>query len=356
MSEGTSGAAGTSTMRGLRWFGDGACLGQDVATGETHMVFRLLPGELAQVRCVESGARGRRRYVVDTVLEVSSERSSVECGGWYAGCAGCGLLHVRAGEERRYKLGLVAEVMERLAGVRAEQVDWVGAGATESVRAAGSDDRRLPSPARRRTRVRLVRSGGRLVLTFGGVDGSQVEVGSCGALVDELQRVVSAVRTVGPSSVPLPDEPVWFSAELDEAGGVVLHGDAPEAARWGAALARCLSEATGLLVVWTDGAPAWSTATDRESSKQRWLWDELRRLRADGHAFGYVLDGTCGSGGNDAGACGCGRPGVGDGRGYPGGACDRAAGEGERPRGTGAGPGRAAGHRAWAARTRGSPF
>jgi len=299
----SSPVGGVRTMRGLRWFGDGACLGEDIETGETHMVFRMLPGELARVRCVEHGGRGRRRYVAEELLERSTQRGEVDCEGWHNGCAGCGLLHLNHAEERSYKLTLVREVVERLAGLRAPDVDWVSSDAPGESVGELPDGARTPVPVRRRMRVRLCIDGGRLRMSFGGIDGSQVRVSSCGALAAELQQVMGALATVdvaagpGPGAVPWPTDAVWLTAQLADDGVLDLYCDATDAWQWGPELARRVGEMSGQTVRWAAAEPEWSTATDRESVKQRWLGEQLVRLKKRGRPMSHVLDGTCGSGG-----------------------------------------------------------
>ena len=113
----------------------------------------VLPGELARVRVVEVGRRGR--FVRATPLEVlraSVHRVEPPCP--FAGpgpkqCGGCDFQHVAIDEQRRLKASVVAEQLTRLGDVR--DLDAVWSGEVEAV-----TDPDVDRPGLRwRTRVRL---------------------------------------------------------------------------------------------------------------------------------------------------------------------------------------------------------
>lgn len=96
--------------------------------GEVLFVRHALPGEkvVARVTDGEEGARFLRADAV-TVIEASKDRVEAPCP--YAGpgrCGGCDWQHAKPGAQRRLKGEVIAEQLQRLAGLTPEEAGWDG--------------------------------------------------------------------------------------------------------------------------------------------------------------------------------------------------------------------------------------
>ncbi|QQC91829.1 class I SAM-dependent RNA methyltransferase [Streptomyces alfalfae] len=96
--------------------------------GQVLFVRHTLPGErvIARVTEGEEGARFLRADAV-TVLEPSKDRVEAPCP--YAGpgrCGGCDWQHAKPGAQRRLKGEVIAEQLQRLAGLTPEEAGWDG--------------------------------------------------------------------------------------------------------------------------------------------------------------------------------------------------------------------------------------
>jgi tRNA/tmRNA/rRNA uracil-C5-methylase (TrmA/RlmC/RlmD family) len=105
----------------------GHCVARTPA-GQVLFVRHALPGErvVARVTEGEEGARFLRADAVE-VLEPSKDRITAPCP--YAGpgrCGGCDWQHAKPGAQRRLKAAVIAEQLERLAGLTPEQAGWDG--------------------------------------------------------------------------------------------------------------------------------------------------------------------------------------------------------------------------------------
>ncbi|MER5440856.1 class I SAM-dependent RNA methyltransferase [Streptomyces sp. NPDC002790] len=105
----------------------GHCIAR-TAEGQVLFVRHTLPGErvVARVTDGEEGARFLRADAVQ-VIEASKDRVEAPCP--YAGpgrCGGCDWQHAKPGAQRRLKGEVVAEQLQRLAGLTPEQAGWDG--------------------------------------------------------------------------------------------------------------------------------------------------------------------------------------------------------------------------------------
>ncbi|MEV0120416.1 class I SAM-dependent RNA methyltransferase [Streptomyces sp. NPDC050703] len=96
--------------------------------GQVLFVRHTLPGErvVARVTEGEEGARFLRADAV-TVLDPSKDRVEAPCP--YAGpgrCGGCDWQHAKPGAQRRLKGEVIAEQLQRLAGLTPEEAGWDG--------------------------------------------------------------------------------------------------------------------------------------------------------------------------------------------------------------------------------------
>ncbi|MFH8732872.1 MULTISPECIES: class I SAM-dependent RNA methyltransferase [unclassified Streptomyces] len=96
--------------------------------GQVLFVRHALPGEkvVARVTDGEEGARFLRADAV-TVIEASKDRVEAPCP--YAGpgrCGGCDWQHAKPGAQRRLKGEVIAEQLQRLAGLTPEEAGWDG--------------------------------------------------------------------------------------------------------------------------------------------------------------------------------------------------------------------------------------
>ncbi|MGA4866826.1 class I SAM-dependent RNA methyltransferase [Streptomyces lavendulocolor] len=99
-------------------------------TGEGRILFvrHALPGEKVVVRVTEGNEDSRfLRADAVRVLEASKDRVEAPCP--YAGpgkCGGCDWQHAKPGAQRRLKGEVVAEQLQRLAGLTPEEAGWDG--------------------------------------------------------------------------------------------------------------------------------------------------------------------------------------------------------------------------------------
>ncbi|MEU6995463.1 class I SAM-dependent RNA methyltransferase [Streptomyces sp. NPDC046465] len=105
----------------------GHCIAR-TAEGQVLFVRHALPGEkvVARVTEGEEGARFLRADAV-TVLDPSKDRVEAPCP--YAGpgrCGGCDWQHAKPGAQRRLKGEVIAEQLQRLAGLTPEEAGWDG--------------------------------------------------------------------------------------------------------------------------------------------------------------------------------------------------------------------------------------
>lgn len=105
----------------------GHCIARTDA-GQVLFVRHALPGErvVARVTDGEEDSRFLRADAV-TVLEASKDRVEAPCP--YAGpgrCGGCDWQHAKPGAQRRLKGEVVAEQLQRLAGLTPEEAGWDG--------------------------------------------------------------------------------------------------------------------------------------------------------------------------------------------------------------------------------------
>lgn len=114
--------------------------------GQVVFVRHTLPGELVTARVTEVAKRFARADTVD-VLEPSSERVSPPCSN-AGSCGGCDFQHVRPAFQAELKRRVLAELLQRLAGV-----EWRG------------EVEQVPPVLGSRVRMRFVAAGdGRLGL------------------------------------------------------------------------------------------------------------------------------------------------------------------------------------------------
>ncbi|MGY0019264.1 class I SAM-dependent RNA methyltransferase [Streptomyces sp. cg35] len=105
----------------------GHCIAR-TAEGQVLFVRHTLPGErvVARVTEGEEGARFLRADAVQ-VLEASKDRVEAPCP--YSGpgrCGGCDWQHAKPGAQRRLKGEVIAEQLQRLAGLTPEEAGWDG--------------------------------------------------------------------------------------------------------------------------------------------------------------------------------------------------------------------------------------
>ncbi|MEU3047997.1 MULTISPECIES: class I SAM-dependent RNA methyltransferase [unclassified Streptomyces] len=96
--------------------------------GRVLFVRHALPGERVVARVTEGGEDSRfLRADAVTVLEASKDRVEAPCP--YSGpgrCGGCDWQHAKPGAQRRLKGEVIAEQLQRLAGLTPEQAGWDG--------------------------------------------------------------------------------------------------------------------------------------------------------------------------------------------------------------------------------------
>ncbi|MFD9906114.1 class I SAM-dependent RNA methyltransferase [Streptomyces sp. NPDC059063] len=105
----------------------GHCIAR-TAEGRVLFVRHALPGEKVVARVTEGDESSRfLRADAVTVLEPSKDRVEAPCP--YAGpgrCGGCDWQHAKPGAQRRLKGEVIAEQLQRLAGLTPEEAGWDG--------------------------------------------------------------------------------------------------------------------------------------------------------------------------------------------------------------------------------------
>ena len=99
-------------------------------TGEGQVLFvrHTLPGERVLARVTE-GAQGSRFLRADAVRILAPAKDRVEAPCPFSGpgrCGGCDWQHVAPGAQRRLKAAVVAEQLDRLAGLTPQEAGWDG--------------------------------------------------------------------------------------------------------------------------------------------------------------------------------------------------------------------------------------
>ncbi|MFE1444578.1 class I SAM-dependent RNA methyltransferase [Streptomyces sp. NPDC058739] len=105
----------------------GHCIAR-TSEGQVLFVRHTLPGERVVARVTE-GEDGDRFLRADAVEVLSASKDRVEAPCPYAGpgrCGGCDWQHAKPGAQRRFKGEVIAEQLQRLAGLTPEQVGWDG--------------------------------------------------------------------------------------------------------------------------------------------------------------------------------------------------------------------------------------
>ncbi len=119
----------------------GDAVGRDV-DGRVTFATGALPGERVRV-AIDRTARRHAHGSVTEVLEASPDRRTPPCTFVAAGCGGCGWQHLEPGAQRRYRIQIVADTLERLGGVSEPRVHdgpaLDGFGYRTTVRAAVHD-------------------------------------------------------------------------------------------------------------------------------------------------------------------------------------------------------------------------
>ncbi|MFE7779316.1 class I SAM-dependent RNA methyltransferase [Streptomyces sp. NPDC057445] len=96
--------------------------------GRVLFVRHALPGEKVVVRVTE-GEESSRYLRADAVRVLEPSKDRVEAPCPYAGpgkCGGCDWQHAKPGAQRRFKGEVVAEQLQRLAGLTPEEAGWDG--------------------------------------------------------------------------------------------------------------------------------------------------------------------------------------------------------------------------------------
>ncbi|HET8930563.1 MAG TPA: methyltransferase [Acidimicrobiales bacterium] len=93
----------------------GDAVGRD-ADGRATFVTGALPGERVTVAIERTGKRHAQGRVLE-VLDPSPDRRTPPCPHVAEGCGGCGWQHVDPGAQRRHKLTILTESLERLGGL-----------------------------------------------------------------------------------------------------------------------------------------------------------------------------------------------------------------------------------------------
>lgn len=105
----------------------GHCVAR-TAEGQVLFVRHALPGERVVARVTE-GEAGARFLRADAVRVLTASRDRVPAPCPYSGpgrCGGCDWQHAAPGAQRRLKAAVVAEQLERLAGLTPQQAGWDG--------------------------------------------------------------------------------------------------------------------------------------------------------------------------------------------------------------------------------------
>ncbi|MCX5051578.1 MULTISPECIES: class I SAM-dependent RNA methyltransferase [unclassified Streptomyces] len=105
----------------------GHCIAR-TSEGQVLFVRHALPGERVVARVTE-GEEGARFLRADAVSVLSASKDRIEAPCPYAGpgrCGGCDWQHAKPGAQRRLKGEVIAEQLQRLAGLTPEDVGWDG--------------------------------------------------------------------------------------------------------------------------------------------------------------------------------------------------------------------------------------
>ncbi|WP_329137448.1 class I SAM-dependent RNA methyltransferase [Streptomyces sp. NBC_01476] len=105
----------------------GHCVARTEA-GQVLFVRHALPGERVVARVTE-GEEGARFLRADAVQVLTASKDRVEAPCPFSGpgrCGGCDWQHAAPGAQRRLKAAVIAEQLERLAGLTPEQAGWDG--------------------------------------------------------------------------------------------------------------------------------------------------------------------------------------------------------------------------------------
>ncbi|PRH79998.1 RNA methyltransferase [Streptomyces solincola] len=105
----------------------GHCIARNDA-GQVLFVRHTLPGERVVARVTE-GTAGSRFLRADAVEILDASKDRVEAPCPFAGpgrCGGCDWQHAKPGAQRRMKGEVIAEQLQRLAGLTPEQAGWDG--------------------------------------------------------------------------------------------------------------------------------------------------------------------------------------------------------------------------------------
>ncbi|MDF3139829.1 MULTISPECIES: TRAM domain-containing protein [unclassified Streptomyces] len=105
----------------------GHCIARTDA-GQVLFVRHTLPGERVVARVTE-GEEGDRYLRADAVEVLSASKDRIEAPCPFAGpgrCGGCDWQHAKPGAQRRLKGEVIAEQLQRLAGLTPEDVGWDG--------------------------------------------------------------------------------------------------------------------------------------------------------------------------------------------------------------------------------------
>ncbi|WP_372345310.1 class I SAM-dependent RNA methyltransferase [Streptomyces sp. KL116D] len=105
----------------------GHCIAR-TSEGQVLFVRHTLPGERVVARVTE-GEEGARFLRADAVQILDASKDRVEAPCPYAGpgrCGGCDWQHAKPGAQRRLKGEVIAEQLQRLAGLTPEEAGWDG--------------------------------------------------------------------------------------------------------------------------------------------------------------------------------------------------------------------------------------
>ncbi|MEV6792223.1 TRAM domain-containing protein [Streptomyces sp. NPDC051320] len=105
----------------------GHCIARN-AGGRVLFVRHTLPGERVRVR-VTDGDESSRFLRADAIEVIEAAKDRVEAPCPYAGpgkCGGCDWQHAKPGAQRRLKGDVIAEQLQRLAGLTPEEAGWDG--------------------------------------------------------------------------------------------------------------------------------------------------------------------------------------------------------------------------------------
>ncbi|MGW2341203.1 class I SAM-dependent RNA methyltransferase [Streptomyces sp. NPDC001661] len=105
----------------------GHCIAR-TAEGQVLFVRHTLPGERVVARVTE-GEEGARFLRADAVQVIEAAKDRVEAPCPYSGpgrCGGCDWQHAKPGAQRRLKGEVIAEQLQRLAGLTPEEAGWDG--------------------------------------------------------------------------------------------------------------------------------------------------------------------------------------------------------------------------------------